>query len=469
MPQKSEPARAGLKRSSPMVIAALAGVLLTGCGEDPNETALREAGDALSARHASTILVDDRARPALNDVVTSLRSVVSDGTKSQQTAANILIARAQQGLAMPRLTRITDLERESMRLAAEIDSEHDAWLEFNAIARAEEVFDPSNLLRENQGEIDRLTREISRVSGEISDVESRVAALEAEAADYTRQAEFEATRHAELMDEALRSDAVRAFDLKKEAHDVRRLSEGLYADADRTSAKAEQIRPEIRSLRIEMTQYEGQRELLERADTDLRSRRANAVAEAKRLRDEAAGVAGRLSDLMTRIVELRETTITPERDDMLRVLGEANRAARSARSSDAEGATLVLAEIVQTRGDVFRLKADADRSYLDLLERLIESEPALPDRASYVAQVDGLRAGLEEAEIESSNAYSEAADLYERGRGRMTDRSSKKRLDSASGNLRKLSGADEELPEEEMAEEPAGEDAPGEAASSDGG
>jgi len=455
MPGQTEQAPQGLKRSSRFVFASACCVaLLTGCGEDAHETALRDAANILESRHTSTILVTDQSGPKLNNVISSLRGVASDGTKSQQAAANVMIARAQHGLAMPKLASIADLERQAMRLAAEIDNEHDTWNELNAIARAEEVFDPSALLRENQTKVNELNGEIIRVKNEIQQVEKRIAGLEAEAADLTRQAEFEANRYGQMLDEAIHAGPVRALEIKQEAHDVRRRSEGLYADADRTNARADQIRPDIDALQIELSQYEGQRELLEKADDDLRQRRETAVAEANRLRKEAGESASRLSDLMDALVELREESIRPERENLLKVLNDASRAARSARSANADAATLVLAEIVQTTGDVQRLKADSDGLFVTLLERLIASSPALPDRSEYVALLDEVQAGALEAEQEAADAYSEAADLYERSVNRVSNRSAKRRLDSASENLKRLSGtAQDEVTDGEVSQE----------------
>lgn len=387
-------------------LALAAGFLVAGCDED---NAADRALESASIKLASLAPRGQRAPIAslqektFKDVVSSLQSVASGGTKSQAAAAAILISQAQAGLAEIPASRSAALERECIHLGTTIRATLSQWHTFTAMAAGAAKFDPAKdlaALDANEREIDS---QIASENSRKTKIEAEVARLGQAAAAKADQARRRQAEAGQIKQRVPNESATAGEQLLIQASAISREADQLEVQAARFEAEAAKVAPQIDEVKLSLERLTRQKALVGSARDDLRKRDQAAKAQAAEARASAKKAADDLAAQVDQLVTLRTKDLAASNDEEIAALEASSASARKALSQDRTSAQLAVGAAQQSLGDVYWSRGRGLETHAALLTSLA---------AAGVPNADALKAQAAKAEEDAKTAYAATVEAY---------------------------------------------------------
>lgn len=430
-----------------LLILAGAGALstaLSGCGnEDPHSAAIRAASyrlDALSPRSAAAAS-DTYVAQECQQIIQGLRPITSSGNATQKAAANQLIARAQFGIALPKIEAARLLQRHTRNKIEVARSLYDRLLMQRALEIAANNYDPAPEQTEITKELALVSDQVTAAQTAKAKVDAAVSALRANAG--TKRAESQTHRAAEA---ALRQQVLTTDDFDEAARlmvrtqEARRKADALDVAASDLEAQADQQAPESIEIARQIERYQNQASLLAQSRQEVTERARRAKEDAATAAADAAETHGKLVAAVTDIASIYDSEMLLAVDEAVSSLGQASSAASQARSV-IQLATEVMGEAQQAIGDLQWATAELCDSYAGFVGVLANTSPGLPGLGDLAA-----------AEQAASQAFTDrirlAAEALNRAADALTDQELSDSLRSRANAFSARAGDPVQTPED---------------------
>lgn len=433
--------RTGVSRLVAAMIGSGVALTTIGCDED-NQANATVAGAshlmaAVNAGGGATANAPHR-EDAYDRVIGMLSPVISGSDGSTRGAAQIITAQALAGKGRIESVRTARIE---VRCSTHISAAHNAadlFAAHSGLASALVKYDAQPEFDDLEAQADLVSEKVESVRARIRGIDERIAQLHQRAEVARDEA---ATRHrheTELRAEAVQVGAQERKNLIEEAVGYQREADAFEAEFVMVDAGIEQLRRTRTSVQADLDRLVTQRTLLEEADRNAQHRMQVASDESRSAEEAAYEAARRLRSLVRKIETMREGELIDAYNQAHGTLDSAASmlaaGARVDSSRDGKTANSInLGLIHQSVGDRYKAQATGDAGYAALLDRLVNMEPALPDRNDYLAMLDRTETARDEALASAAVAFSQAADALERAGGSEAMRS---RIDSVVTSLR---------------------------------
>ncbi|MEO1583945.1 MAG: hypothetical protein AAFR96_05150 [Planctomycetota bacterium] len=400
----------------PAALALSAGlaVLPMGClEEDALAAAIQQASADLQglAAPGSAVPGDDLRERTYTEAIAALRPHLSDGSPAQQAAAWLLIGQAELGLAAEPLDAAADARREAIQGVNAIRSRLESHSRTVALAAAAESFDPGPEIEALRASIAERAESIRAVEAEDEALRARIAEFESRAAE-AREAETGfRNAEAELRERALSLSAQDGLPLIREASVQRGRADELAAQADRSLAEADALRPGVSAFEGEIDRLSQQRTLLESSIASLETQARDTAGEASRYRAEAEAIAMDIVEAAASADAYRTGVLEPAAAAAESALETAATSAGRAAAGNRAGSKLLSAEIDHAHGGL----ALAQAATLDTLaEAMAEAARRTGQADAGIADtIEQVRASAAAARERGTEALRSARDGYE--------------------------------------------------------
>jgi predicted nucleic acid-binding Zn-ribbon protein len=387
-------------------------LLLLGCEEDPASEAIRDANVKLTAL---TNISGDYAETTYSSVIQNLRTASNQGSDAQKAAAQLLIARAEFGLAAKPARQAAEAEAAAADSLREIRSVLGEYLTIKSLADANASYSPGEDLAEIDEEIEAKAREIDQARAAKAEIDQRVQQLRDQAARLREQADELRLQERDMRDAVLAAEtAAIAAELMVETQRIRREADAFDVDASKLEARADQIAPESTLQQREIDKLTRQQELLSAARAETVERGETSQQMARDLREKASQAAAELADLASELETLREQTLAPAVERAIAAYGKARSAANQARTfsrglrGDASGA--IIGEAQHAIGDLAAAHATGLEAYIDTFAAI--GDTSIEGAGGYASRADQAKEAYRNWLMQAAEAYADAAGAF---------------------------------------------------------
>jgi len=380
-----------------------------------------------------------------------------DGTDAEKAGAVILNSWSALGRASGDDHVLSSLEADTVHRMAAIRAQLRAWEQYHALAAANEAIDPSDEVATLDQERAEIEAGIEAAARAKEDVDRRVAELQAQIDQLEEEARAERAKAATLELRAAQLNAVEAAKLAPEIQVHALAADKKLLESARVQAKADQLGTESTEARLTFEMLKEQKSLNEQAKTDILASRDEALANAAGLRAEAAKSASQIESLVDDLMAFREgknasASIDRLYDTQIDRLRTAVGQARQGVSEMRTEARIAMGAANAALGDALTQKSRSFADLSELLGRVAEASPALPDRAMYADLAAEASRVSAEAATDAISAFESAAEDF--GGTNAKGAEARDLLDALVGRLRARAGTANTTPE---AVEDAGE------------
>lgn len=391
-----------------LVMALVAGLTLTGCDrDDPRGDALMKASVQLSSLNLSgsgTASVEQKSQ-TLNQVISLLRPIASEGSAAERGSAGLLLCKAYVGLAESASAEAGSAQRAVVDESLKLRSLLSQWLAQNAQADALDAYDPASEFADLKAQSEELAKQRQATMDKKAAIEAKVKGLLDQAAE--RDVQLKAKREEEVGIRAQIAGlaATAAESLVKEAARIRREGDAFELEKATFESLAAQQRPEIDEVDRSITMIESQQQLLVKSGEQVTQRADTAQADAKKLREQLTSVRQEIEATVASITAVRGEKVDPAYAKAVEQYTAAIAAARSAQESSRAQASSAIAGAQQSLGDVQWAQAQHLATVQSVMTALANASPALPGASSYKQAAD-------QAEPQRTEALTAAAEAY---------------------------------------------------------
>lgn len=404
-----------LARTAGLALAA-GGLWLGGCDRDDRvadavmAATIKLAAVSPGATGTATPAMDDKA---YTEVISSLKAVAGQGGEGQQAAVDLLIARAQLGLAGQTAVETGELEQAALRSVTAARSDLQAYLSYSVQAGALSQFDPAPLLADLDKQITAREADLKKARQAKQDIDAQIAALKAQSQAKLDQAAAEHKIEAGLREQAIRGSSTEAAGLIADANKHRRIADGFDVEASTLDAQAAQIAPRSPEAQLLIDQLTNQRDQLGHGRNEVQKRDAANRQLATAARAEQAKAAEAVDAAVKAVVSAREGDLPKKYDDAAKQFADAAATAGKAAKANKTQSAMLVGEARHSLGDLNWARAQGIGSAAALLETLAAATPALPQQADYAKQASEARAAEKTALDAATEAFQAAKAAYE--------------------------------------------------------
>ncbi len=446
--------------------AVAAGVVLLagvgGCGEsDPAAEAVRVAAmqmETLSLTGANPAPSREHRLETFRQIVSRLQPHTGGEAGGTKSAANLLMARAQAGLAGMKFEELADAQRRTLDAITSIRGLLDRYLNAQVMVTALEQYDPGPELAELDDRIRSRDEEIAEVLRQKQALEKELSGLEARAAAELEKARAQRMEETSLRQQAVNARAVEQAALIEQAAEHKRVADAHDKEASLLRAQITQRAPEVGEFETLIGRLTEQRRLLDEAKAEVQAR---AKAKAERAAEARAAAMQAAEEIKKRLASLDELR-QPVEGLTKEVTEGYQSAARACTAAGSIGeARLGVASNQHALADVLALRAQTERAYAKLLRDLADATPSLSGIADLRARADGAEQKAIDLAAKAAEALNEAKDAYTNAGSRAEE--TRQRLESLNQKLQELSDVrkdpskivEESAPSASVAEAPA--------------
>ncbi len=376
------------------VAAAVALALVAGCdqGQNSADVALQKASfelKALSSVRPRATGPETRTQ-TYEMVVRELQPVVSSGDNEQQVAAARMLSKAQAGLAQIEAERALDLEFQSMDLVREGGKLLQEYRRKMVYAAA--LVDPA---AGSGSEIEALQRQRDEKDAERAKLRSvrdaTARALDerrAEAKSLFDQASGKRSEAGSIRASASNANANDRLEIIGQAIEVEREADALEVEAELILAQVARQAPDLAMLDQQLRQMDNESASFERNAALLRDRdramREQSAASREAAADETAVA---INELVTELATLRSGALVEHYEKansgFERAISTYRKVMSSSRGKDRSVAAQDLAGLQKSRASAMATWMSGERRTIELLQALVDVEPALAQRGAY--------------------------------------------------------------------------------------
>ena len=431
-----------------LVLALTAGLCLPGCDDrGPVAQAIDEANIKLTtlSPNGGAIPSDEYRQKVYREVTATLQGK-SGGTAAQQSAAAVLLSRAQLGLAEVPAAEAADIEQQLQHQQTQVRAALDQWRSLSAQAASLASYDPSTELNEIARQSQEREAAIQREQARKADVDARVADLRNQAASKASAAKAKRQEESAILGGMAQASAVEGEKLLRQGVDIRRQADALDVESSDLEARASQVAPQSEQVQLEIDRLTAQRALLDTSREEVSARAAAMKERAGVAQAEASQAATALAGLVTEMESVRATLPYEDAGSQFQTAAGTAKKAGSADNAARAAAELAHGTAQQALGDLRLSQAHGLARATATYDALASASPALPDAAKYKATLATLQESRKAALEAATEAYSAAAASFQNAGG---SEQARQRLDSVimglSRTVKATSGGTKDL------------------------
>ena len=392
-------------------------ICLAGCGRDSDEQSVAEASIMLAAMDngSGTPSPEVSAKAGYTEVINSLQSIAGgDGPHAADAA--VLVAEAQQGIAVQATERAAELLHAAQLRQSSIRAQLRAWQMHSAAAAAAASYDASPEI----AAIDRSTRE---KQDQAEAEQARKATIEADIAGLLRQVTDRLAQASELRAQAgnLRLEIARVSEteglrLTEQIRELSRAADKLEFEAREIKVRADRRNLDLQESEVEITKLTNQIELLGQSRSAVQTRAAASQEQAARARGDAekaaVEIASRVDTGENALTPFMDTQASAAMQEAISGFKSAIASANKARSTRKSAANLAIGQAQQNLADIQWSYAQSLDSYAQLMAELASAQPALPAAAEYASRAETASQQATEAKQAAYDGYQAAKSAY---------------------------------------------------------
>ena len=401
---------------STLVLVAACGLALGACERDSaSKQALEEASISLASLDNGLGAAPSPAQreKVLNQVTSTLKDASSSSVEAYASSANILIAKAQSGLAETPASQAAALESDALNRVRVIRADLAQWLEANAMALAADAYDPAPEIASLEAQVAEIQNAVAGLTKARTDVSGRRDGLVAEASGLADQSKALRDEIGKLRLGMASVSATDGATIMEQIREKSREADALELKASEITSRADLLVPQIAEIDLNIAGLNNQIESLRAAQAAARQRAADAKTEATEARALAAAAAERIDTGANALIELRDGELSSAYESAQRALSAAAGAARKAASDNRSGSKLAEGVALQQSADLSWQLAQGLGEHHAILSALATASPELPRSGAY----DGSAAAAATARTE---ALTKAAETYEQAKNALT-------------------------------------------------
>lgn len=415
MPRTSGDVRRAAKWASAVTLSLLA-VALVGCqGEDSGAAELSQVERELATLHpgGSAAAPSAQRQAVYTRSIATLEKVARSGDNAQQSAANLLIARTQAGLAQINADEAAQIEKRLLDRATRLRAVYGFALSRNAFAAALATVDtaPERATLETAiAQVDQRQTEAQRIR---SGLQRKTDQLSADAQERSRSAKAIRVQAGSLSSKAIGSSAVEAAKLTASAYELQRKAARDEVESARLTAQIEKITPRIAEQDLLLTSLRQERAQLADAKARVDQRTQDASQQRQLALADAQLAVKKAGDALDSMEEIRTGPLAQAWSEALKHAQDSAAAAGRIRSMDRAAAAIVLGDAQQRLGEIHLATARSLDRWLHLLDSLRDSDPgtSLADRFGEIrARVES---ELAQATKSTRDAFEQAIGSYQ--------------------------------------------------------
>ncbi len=480
-----------LKRVSVCALIAAAGWSM-GCNqEDQVEAELRRADVLLSTLTVGgyTPIADrDRKREDLQWVINRLTGKPAQGVPksmksvfpadlpasvnataseipSQKAAANLLVGRAQAGLAEMHAQEQQDKEEALLNQIEVIRSGIGEFTSLSALAKGLTQYDPASDVAALEAQIEQRRQELARQTSAKAALDAKIADLHQRSQHATDEANTARARESELRAQMNGVSETRRAELLEQATQVKRSADALEVQAANLLAEAAKEEPEASTVESRVALANQQISLLQQAIADSQERARRNGEGAQRTLGQAQQAAQRVEASIAEAKGLRSNADNPA-SDALRLYAQALASAKQAVGAASDAGTKTNANgasgsYAQATGDIHAARARGLSQFAAVLNSAASGQFPLPQASSYKSDSQQFASQAAEARKAAMEAYGDAIGFYEKAGFKERAEQVKSKLESLRKMFDDTAPAPAPADEAPKAEANAAADTPG--------
>jgi hypothetical protein len=416
-----------MTQSKPFLAATVVGAFLLASASlcacersDPAQKLIDDAGQKLEAQALSggnPSFADKNRTSTLNEVVSSLNSVLTDSDPGKSSAAAVLVSRAKSGLGEIKAKNAAEIEHQFVATSGETRALVDQWNSQHASALAASKFDPSKDLEELDKAIKAQSAEAAKREADKAAQERVVAEIQARSDSARAAAKRERDREASIRKSAEGQTQTAREDTIRKAVEASRAADALDKQASELAAEAAKEQPKVNEIASDIERTHAHADSLKKAKENIQQRAAAAKQQTVDATREADAVGKPITDSIGELAKLRDSATAPANEAAKRY-EEAVSAVRKiaskeskAAASEAQGAAK------QSLGDLLATKARSLDVYAATLEAIAKSSPPAPGAADAGKKAADVRAEFETVSKDAKTAYTDAIAAYKNAGG----------------------------------------------------
>lgn len=433
--------------------------LAAGCGgQSADQQAMSDAAKELGVLGlpgSNPSPVPDQRKKKLQAIIASLKPVADNGGNGG-SAAHLLIARAQAGLAEAAAHEAAEAESAAGSQLTTVRLGLDRWLSQRSIAAALESYDATAQI----AEIDQKIAQREQQAAELMQAKQAAQGVLDGIMAKAKQARDQATakREAEAAIRARTAGATQTqiAELVIEARQVKREGDAYEKEAGEFEANASREKPKVDAFSTQIEQITKEVSLLRDGKQALTTKAAKTREQAVAATQEASKTAEEVVAQLRALEEARKATDGPT-EEALKNYRSAIATVKKATYSGNDGqatSKVAGAGYQQSLGDVLFARANGVKAYADLLAALQAAK--MPGAAGEA---------LAQTQTAAKEAFEAARREYEGARQQFSGNlrlpeTAKRILERVDAQLKALSGVVDEPPAGEPAPEKPSDEAP---------
>lgn len=372
-------------RPALLAATALVAASLAGCDQDsPSSVAITKANQGVQA--AGTVAFSpDSLASGIGQNASNATSGSSAGTPGEKGSAALLSAQAALAMGEKEAQAMSTAEGEIRRSLARMNELAGLWSLKSTIAATAESFDPATQLKElaasdaaRNTELAETTKLRDQLKSRHDDLRQRSASLSAEAKAFFDQA-------SSLRQQASQVSARDGVALVEQGAAARRSGDAKRLEAEKLMAEADTLAPQVVEQDALINKVNKQKAKLAEAKKAYEDRKAASRKESADNREMASQMSSEIDRAFEELVKTHNGAYQSAFDNAKGQFEKALSSAKSATDAGssakvlAGGAGLSIAGLQSTRLQLLS-------SIASTLDVLTKTEPALPQRANYLAK-----------------------------------------------------------------------------------
>lgn len=426
---------------SVLALVCLAAFLMIGCDwQDSAAADLATVERELAAIHpgGAAAAPPQRRVQVYTQSVSRLQTVSRSGSPAQQSAAQLLIARVEGGLAQIAASSASQLERRLLDDATRLRAHFDHAQGSTSFAKALSLLDTAPQLAQLDQTLAELDGRVADAQTSRADLQQEIDGLDVQASAHMKEANRFRIEAGSLRTQALDASAAQSAQLAKQAYSLQREG-GVHevASAD-LSAQIDFIQPLIaeqdlilKSLQEERSHFVDARRRIEQRGTNSQQSELSARADARVAGEEAR-------EILDSIEATRSGDLAATWAEAVNHAAKARDAVAKARNMERSAWAISKGDAHQRLGEIHLSMAHSMEQYLDLIQSLQDSDPSSPLAEQFAEIQSRVQADLLQTQQQIRDAFGQAVSAYQGAS--VSDQIVRDRLDRIKQTLVALAG-----------------------------
>lgn len=346
-------------------------------------------------------------------VISDVKGAAEQGLAGENSAAKLLQAESQLGLAEQPFSQASRLEHEIDNRGTVLRSVLTSWITENSNADAAALYNPAETIAKAQTSAKEFDAKADVASKRRDKLAQDIKGLEGKAGEKLDLVKAEETAIAQMRDQAGTLKATEAAKVIEQAAERRKSADKVRTEGSLFQAQADQLQPQFREAELLVQQFQAQAKTYRDTIDAMQKQDAAKKEEVSKARSAAGVAATELDRQLEEMNQLRSGKLAEAYAAATQAFQSASRMIKEAQSDQPfAAAKITQGNIQQGLGDAYWSQAQGLLRYESLLQRLATVKPALPKAAAYLEEAGKTKQAAADALAAAKEAYEAASTAY---------------------------------------------------------